>query len=601
MAIVDNTITGKADENQFYGIAKTFPKLQFKTLNTSQLTKREIETQLKKLDKHTILLFLLFSEDADGNIYPYIKAIETIYHASPIPIYKLDETGIGDGIFGGCVISLSDMGKTAAKMALKIINGTKPAAIKTTAMSYTNLYDASLLKQYGYQKTDFPAHTQFINTDSKINQYEEILIPSLVTLATGFIIIMLITSNLNNRRITKVNKDLQTALISADNANQAKMDFFSEINHDMRTPLNAVINYAELAKKEDINENTKVYLDKIKTSGNILLALINDTLTISKINSGKLILHPQPTYISDLYKQTIIPIQSIAESKHITFTVDESALDNVAVEADRLNIGKVLLNLLSNAVKYTDEGGKVDFIVSNQKYSTNQQVVTFIIADSGIGISDTFLPHIFEPFVQASIQSEINGTGLGLAIEKQLVDMMNGTIRVESKLGVGTTFTLQFKLTTSQAKVESISNDLSQSNYLNKLRGTKFLVCEDNEMNMEIIKSLLKQYGISVVGAPNGKRGLEIFNASYKYEFYAILMDIRMPVMDGYETATRIRAMARVEGRLIPIVALTADAFAEDEKKCQESGMDAHVAKPVNVEQLLKKIYAIKQHKGTTE
>jgi signal transduction histidine kinase len=367
---------------------------------------------------------------------------------------------------------------------------------------------------------------------------------------------------------------------------EEKNAFFSNISHDMRTPLNAVIGFAGLGEKEPDAGRKNEYFAKIASSGALLNSLIDDTLTISKINSGKLTLKPEPTRAAELYGAIIDPIREAAKSKNIQFTADSSGMLDRTIMADKLSLQKICLNLLSNAVKYTPEGGHVSLRLYNDPADAAEPDSVLEVSDDGIGISADFLPHIFEPFAQERRSGyESVGTGLGLSIVKQLVDLMGGTIQVRSEENKGTTFTLRWHF--SPAEEAAPSADAMVSAQPAELCGRKVLLCEDNALNREIAVAILGSEGMSVDTAENGSVGVSRFSHSAPGEYSAVLMDIRMPVMDGCEAARQIRGLSRPDALSVPIIAMTADAFADDVQKCLDCGMNSHVAKPIDTAQLI--------------
>jgi signal transduction histidine kinase len=366
----------------------------------------------------------------------------------------------------------------------------------------------------------------------------------------------------------------------AKNAEE-KNQFFSNISHDMRTPLNAIIGFSRLAGKEDVSGVVRDYLHKIQTSGELLLELINDTLNISKLSSGKLKLRPEPAACEDIFNAVVIPIREAALVKNIQFTADCSGAKLPYIVADRLNLQKVILNLLTNAVKYTPKGGHVNFSMSSEEDETGKTTGVIKVQDDGIGISKEFLPHIYEPFAQEqSTGYEGTGTGLGLAIVKQLVDLMGGTITVDTAKGQGTTFTVKLPIQAAATPINAVAENLENHDF-SDLAGKKILLCEDNALNREIAGAILKKQGMLVTCAENGQRGVDIFAASKAGEFAAILMDLRMPVLDGFGATTAIRDLSHPDAATIPIIAMTADVFAETVEKCLAVGMNAHLPKPV--------------------
>ncbi len=353
----------------------------------------------------------------------------------------------------------------------------------------------------------------------------------------------------------------------------------------MRTPLNAVIGFSNLAESEDNPGRKNEYIAKIRTSGQLLNSLIDDTLTLSKANSGKFELHTGPVSTEKVGKAIIETIRFAAEKKRITFSVDKSGYRPRVIFADELYLQKLFLNILSNAVKYTPPGGHVWIRIWDEPEDSCDPTLCFSIRDDGIGISAEFLPHIFEPFSQEKRPGyESVGTGLGLSIVKQLVDLMGGAIEVHSEIGKGTEFIvrLQFReVSGGLAKTEETAS-LSAAD----LNGRRILLCEDNELNREIAVTLLTMHNMTVETAVNGQEGVRMFLAYGQGAFDAILMDLRMPVMDGITAAKTIRGLDRKDAGTVPIIAMTADAFADDVQKCLDAGMNGHLAKPIDPKKL---------------
>ncbi len=389
----------------------------------------------------------------------------------------------------------------------------------------------------------------------------------------------------------KAANDQQKIRLEAMNRSaEEKNQFFSNISHDMRTPLNAVIGFSALAGNEEVSPKVGDYLGKIKASGELLLNLINDTLTISKLGSGKLELNLEPCRIMDVFHPIGISIKEWCDKKSIRFAADFSQLENKVIMADRLNLQKIFLNILTNAVKYTPEGGTIDYIAKTEVKAGKRLYVTIIVRDNGIGISPEFLPHLYEPFMQEQRAGyQASGTGLGLSIVKQLVELMSGTIDVVSKKDMGTTFTvtLPLPIVEDAADLAMASESVAAAGIsYEQLQGKKLLICEDNELNCEIACEVLRQQGMTTAAAVNGQEGVRLFAASVAAEYAAILMDIRMPVMNGYEATRAIRALQHPDAATIPIIAMTADVLEENIKKCEEVGMNGHLSKPLDPAEL---------------
>lgn len=383
-----------------------------------------------------------------------------------------------------------------------------------------------------------------------------------------------------------VKKELELEAIEKNT--EVRNQFFSNISHDMRTPLNAIIGFIRLAQKDGISAGTRrEYLNKAESSSCLLLELINDTLTISKASNGKMELHPSPCWTADLVEAVVSPSREAAEKKHIRLAVDTSAMPNKCIMADKLSIEKIFLNLLTNAIKYTPDGGHIKYTVVQEKQDSDSLRYTVSVADDGIGMAPEFIPHAFEPFSQEKRSSyEYVGTGLGLSIVKQLVELMKGSIEIQSTKDSGTVFTvrLQFSPGIPQA-AEEVSPAQGRSV---ELAGRKILLCEDNQLNREIATALLLELGMRVETAENGREGIDRFLAGPPGSIDAVLMDLRMPILDGLAAAKQIRRLDRADAGTVPIIAMTADAFDDDVQKCLKAGMNAHIAKPIDKERLRK-------------
>jgi signal transduction histidine kinase len=383
----------------------------------------------------------------------------------------------------------------------------------------------------------------------------------------------------------------ETELAATARANEEKDRFFSTISHDMRTPLNGIIGFAGLAEKSEDIKQVKDYLAKIRISGNLLLDLVNDTLTLSRINNGKIIMHLEPIDNYELMDYIAVPIRQAAEKDGVDFTIDTSKARKRKILADRLSIQKIFLNLLSNAVKFTPKNGHVLFAIETIPYDSHDAQTVFIVKDDGIGMSSSFIPRMFDPFSQEQRNpQDARGSGLGLSIVKQLVTCMGGTIDVQSEINKGTCFTVSLHFQEAPDDTESAISLPIYTYNKDFLSGKKILLCEDNELNVEIARALLEAEKMTVVCAKNGSEGVKIFEASGVREFDAVLMDLRMPVMDGYQSASGIRALAREDAATVPIIAMTADTLEDDVAMCREAGMNGHVSKPINPDMLYSKL-----------
>lgn len=383
---------------------------------------------------------------------------------------------------------------------------------------------------------------------------------------------------------------LDTALQAAEKASKAKSEFLSSMSHDIRTPMNAIMGMTDLALlQEDCPERIHDLLEKISSSSRHLLSLINDILDMSRIESGKLNLTIQPLFIQEEIQRVYNIIHGQAEERHQTFTVDLSGVAHERVYGDALRVNQILINILGNSVKFTPEGGFIRWTITELADKPGWVRVRHVITDSGVGIDPQFLPHLFEAFEQENRNgSTLSGSGLGMAITKNLVDLMGGTIQVESTLGQGTTFTVELSFQINEDAAGGLEISGAESCALGRAlpQDARILLVDDNALNREIALEMLSVYGLTVETAENGELAVQKFAEHEAGYYQAILMDIQMPVLDGYAATQRIRGLAREDSRQIPIIAMTADAFAEDIQRAKEAGMDAHVAKPVDFEQL---------------
>jgi signal transduction histidine kinase len=382
---------------------------------------------------------------------------------------------------------------------------------------------------------------------------------------------------------------IEEALSAARHANDSKTEFFSRMSHDMRTPMNGILGIAHLAMDEHDPEALRDSMSKIIGEGEYLLNLINDTLDFQKIENGKMVLEPQVVLAQDVIDDSCSMVRVTAEKKGVNLRVDVgNANTRQSLRIDPLRTKQIFMNLLSNAVKFTPVGGTVALSFQVVRRAADRAHVRITVADTGIGMSREFLENgIFKPFSQESngITSVSAGTGLGLSIAKQLVEMMGGTIRVESEQGSGTTFTveLDFECVDEEEATKSVAVDVAQkATYMEAIRGKKLLLAEDHPLNAEIAKKLLGRAGCVVTWAQNGQDCINAFVGAPTGFFDAILMDIRMPLIDGLEATRRIRAMERPDAQTIPIIAMTANAYVEDVKVSLDVGMNDHLAKPIN-------------------
>ena len=392
----------------------------------------------------------------------------------------------------------------------------------------------------------------------------------------------------------KYKAELLIAAKKAEAANEAKTEFLQRMSHDIRTPINGICGLVNMADHYagDMEKQTE-YRTKVKEASNMLLELVNDVLDMSKLDSGEVVLEEISFNLSKIFEEVLVVIGQIAVEQNIRIGWEKKEITHRDLIGSPGYVKRVMMNILSNAVKYNRKNGNI--YISCMEIPSEQPEMTmmeFVCRDTGIGMTEEFQKYIFEPFAQehAGSRTKFAGTGLGMPITKKLVEKMGGTITFESKEGVGTTFVIRvpFKIDLDAYKREE-QKDASEKS----IKGLHILLAEDNELNMEIAEFVLQNEGAEVTKAWNGQEAVELFGNSEPGEFDVILMDIMMPVMNGYEATKMIRSLEREDAKTIPIIAMTANAFTEDRIRAKESGMDEHIAKPVDVELLVKVIHKL--------
>ena len=392
----------------------------------------------------------------------------------------------------------------------------------------------------------------------------------------------------------KYKTELLIAAKKAEAANEAKTEFLQRMSHDIRTPINGICGMVNMAEHYagDLEKQTE-YRTKVKEASNLLLELVNDVLDMSKLESGEIVLEEIPFNLSSIYREVFVVIEQVAAEQNLQIVWEKKEITHRDFIGSPGYVKRVMMNILSNAVKYNRENGHIYIscieIPSGQPETTTME---FVCRDTGIGMAEEFQKHIFEPFAQehAGSRTKFSGTGLGMPISKKLIEKMGGTITFESAEGIGTTFVIRvpFKIDLD-VDIREEQADVSEKS----IKGLHILLAEDNELNMEIAEFVLQNEGAEVSKAWNGEETVELFRKSESGEFDAILMDIMMPVMNGYEATKMIRSLDREDAKVIPIIAMTANAFTEDRLRAKEAGMNEHIAKPFDVKLLVKIIHKL--------
>ncbi len=401
------------------------------------------------------------------------------------------------------------------------------------------------------------------------------------------------------------NTRLNEAAKEAEAANRAKSDFLSAMSHDIRTPMNAILGLTTIAQlNADDSAVVKASLHKIELASNHLLTLINDILDISKVESGKLSLTPAAFSISEVAENLVNIAQPMVEDKSIDFSFHTNDMEHEYLYADKLRINQVFINILSNALKYTEPHGSVNVDLQELASDTPGMVrLIYCVADTGMGMSEEFMERMYESFSRQtdSRVNSVQGTGLGLAITKQMVDLMEGTIECQSKLGEGTTFTVTLDVPIAEHEDEIMTTECVDAPELDDgqsdIAGMRVLVAEDNDINWEIISMLLDMHGIESARAENGQIAVDMLASSQPGDYDLVFMDVQMPVMNGIDATKAVRRLPDERVSAIPIIATTADAFSEDVVKCMDAGMNGHIAKPIDIEIVLKEIRRVKEGK----
>lgn len=448
------------------------------------------------------------------------------------------------------------------------------------------IYDmpANLLEQIASKYTSYKMENMSFLMMARLHPTIAILLVLLMLLLIALLAMAVIRLRRMKQSEEERAEEMASLAEQAKAASQAKSVFLSSMSHDIRTPMNAIIGFTKIALEKNPDPSIRKDLEKIEISSHHLLTLLNDVLDISRIESGKVKFQPKPVDLSAIHRGILEIMRGLIANRHLTLWESASLFPDTYVMADEVRLREVLVNLISNAIKYTKDGGRISLMCAMKELDETHVEVTYEISDSGIGMSEDFVQHIFEEFTQedaGAARTEYKGTGLGMAITKNYVELMGGTIQVWSQKGVGSTFTVTLPMEIADMPLLRPDQDASAPA---DLTGIHVLLAEDNDLNAEIATVQLESLGVDATRAVNGKEALQLFETRPKGTFDLILMDIMMPEMDGYEATRAIRALDREDARTIPILAMTANAFDEDVEKSQKAGMNGHLSKPIAID-----------------
>ena len=513
------------------------------------------------------------------------------------PVYRTDDSG--ESSFWGFVLQVIDWDRFMSDINLKSLS---EADFSYKIWSYDRNSEDKVI--FAQSQEDMPEDSLTIECEIPNNTWYFDIVPSngwipvsywLLAIAASYIFSLLVATiyyqiSSKKHREKQYAADLKKAAELAKSANEAKTRFLFNMSHDIRTPMNAIIGFSGLLEKNLQNEEkAKEYLGKICSSGNLLMTIINQILEIARIESGTIALQLKAEDINTVFHTVNTVFEEDIRKKNLQYSADLDVY-HTFIFCDRVKLQEIMLNIISNAIKYTSDGHAVHVKIY-EKDSENPRKARFIFTceDTGIGMSEEYLPHIFEEFSRehTTTENKVAGTGLGLPIVKSMIELMGGSIQVESTQGVGTKFTVDISFDTA-SEADVYRNQISeQPDILEKLEGKRILLAEDNDLNAEIAIELLAEQKIITDRAEDGAECLDKLEKAVAGYYDMILMDIQMPVMDGYDAAARIRRMKDEKKASIPIVAMTANAFAEDRQKAISMGMNDHVAKPIDMNVLL--------------
>ena len=519
------------------------------------------------------------------------------------PVYQNDDSGKSS--FWGFVLQVIDWDCFMSDINLKSLS---EADFSYKIWSYDrSSEDKNILAQ---SQEDMPEDCLTIECEIPNNTWYFDIVPSngwtpvsqwILSIIASYIFSLLIAMVFyqifsKKHRERQYEAELKKSAEQAKNASEAKTRFLFNMSHDIRTPMNAIVGFSGLLEKNLQNEKkAKEYLGKIQSSSNLLLMIINQILEMARIESGTAVLQLKAEDMDALFHRVNTVFEEDIKKKNLQYHADLDIRHHYVV-CDQTKLQEIMLNIISNAIKYTPEGHSI-YVEVHEAVSENPSKIRYIFSceDTGIGMSEEYLPHIYEEFSRehSTTENKVSGTGLGLPIIKSMIELMGGSIQVESRQGIGTKFTIDLSFDIALKEEVYGSEDTIESSAIHTIKGKRILLVEDNELNAEIAKTVLEDVGALITRAENGQQALELFKEKPAGTFDVILMDLMMPVMDGYKATRKIRELERSDAKTVPIIAMTANAFQEDAEKCIAVGMNAHLAKPLDIEKMKKTIKSI--------
>lgn len=579
VAIVDDTVTGIGEQQQFFAQQEAYPQLSFEVINSSLLNKQELIREISKADEQTILIYLILSEDADGNFYTNEQVCHMIGQYAKVPVLRFVQAGIGNGVLGGNIVLHDESGAIAARMVMDIFNGKDPGEIPMQEDSPNGFcLDQNVLDKFGISQKLIPENARIIN--QKVTFWEEHGKVVLITLSSAAVLMVVLLlavravyEHRRSKELSESNRKLERAAKAAEKASGAKSQFLAQMSHEIRTPMNAIIGLTTIAKTEiEDRDKTKEYLTKIENSSRLLLSLINDILDMSAIERGKMKLDKSPFDFKKQLSGIVSMFYQQTKQKNVRFGIHMNGVTEEWIAGDELRVNQIMMNLLSNAVKFTPEGGTIDFTITQTSRSQGKIYLRFMVKDTGCGMSEDMMKRLFSPFEQedGSTARKHGGSGLGLSITKSLVEMMGGTIRAESVLNEGSTFIVDIPFEACEQSFNRKSN----------FEDIRTLVVDDDEDACRYCGILLERLGVRYDYVTEGEAALEALGEAEDAgdPYRLCIIDWQMPTMDGVEVTRQIRSIFGEDSVIVLASAFDLNEILDEGK---DAGAGYFITKPM--------------------